>query len=114
MDETQHRRGLQLLGMWPGTFDSVRLATDRAGAARALADLQSLAKAAKRAVARKYHPDLAGNTDRQADLAAALSAADWVAGAELDSVWAPPTRARGRVRVTSHTRGVRIAWRPER
>lgn len=114
MDDQHHRRGLQLLGMWPGTFDSVSMAADRAGAARALADLQGLAKAAKRAVARKYHPDLAGNTDRQADLAAALSAADWVAGVQLDSVWSPASRGRGRVRVTSHTRGVRIAWRPER
>lgn len=83
-------RGLRILGLWPGTFDAVAAAPTRDRAAAELASVKDLAKAAKRQVALRHHPDhhSPGKRREHAEdlLRTALEAADWVEARTLDEV----------------------------
>lgn len=118
-----HERGLRLLGLWPGPFDGVAAARTKAEAAAELANVKALARAAKRVVARKHHPDLRRRGDLGA-LQAAIEAADWVEARQLEDVWSAGRRVLGRmpeprirrrpgspVEIEVSATGIRIAYR---
>lgn len=91
--ELEHERGLRLLGLWPGPFDGVAAARSRPEAAAELANVKALARAAKRVVARKHHPDLRRRGGDTGAMQAAIEAADWVEGMALGDVWPPRHQA---------------------
>lgn len=95
--ELEHERGLRLLGLWPGPFDGVAAARSRPEAAAELANVKALARAAKRVVARKHHPDLRRRGGDTGAMQAAIEAADWVEARKLEDVWSPRRRILGRM-----------------
>lgn len=113
-----HERGLRLLGMWPGPLDVAIGARTRREAAAALAELQATARAAKRVMARRVHPDLVPGA-RRGDLQALVEAADWIAGLKVGDVWSVRSRSTtrrvaGPVVIESSATGLRITWRGPR
>lgn len=120
--EERHRRGLELLGLWPDPLGNVASARTAAAAALELEEIQGLARDAKRIAARRYHPDLHSGRGDVASLQAILAAAEWVAALKVKDVWAPRARltrgyardlrrGRGPVEVEVRATGIRISYR---
>jgi hypothetical protein len=120
VNEHDHEHGLRLMGLWPGPFDGVAAARSRAAAVAELTNVQALARASKRILYHRHHPDRAGKGADVDALAAVVAAAAWVAGRKLDDVWPPRSQARqrvtrrGPVEVEASATGIRITYRGRR